>query len=149
MNIIRFSQLTKPDTNDAVITIGTFDGFHKGHHALLDEVISISHAFGIPSVVVTFDPHPQHVVDPATAPKLLTTTSEKFALLSKTDIDYMAIISFTSDLRVLSAEDFIKYYIKGWLHASHMVIGYDHALGKDRTSKASSIRSIAAHWVLI
>src|SRR5688572_6668077 len=78
-----------------VATVGTFDGVHLGHQAVLEELKREARARGKPSVVVTFDPHPLRIVRPEAAPRLLCTTSEKISLLRASGVDEIAVVQFT------------------------------------------------------
>src|SRR5213595_3166720 len=87
-----------PYVTDTVITVGTFDGVHRGHRDVVQRLVSRSRTLKIPSVLVTFDPHPLEVVNPAAAPLLLTSHDEKLEVLAETGIDYMAVVPFTAEL---------------------------------------------------
>src|SRR2546423_10097752 len=95
-----------------VITVGTFDGVHRGHRDVIERLVARSRALGIPSVLVTFDPHPLEIVNPAAAPLLLTTHDEKLEVLAETGIDYMAVVPFTTELSTYSAEAFVELILR-------------------------------------
>src|SRR5205807_9830657 len=81
-----------PYVTDTVITVGTFDGVHRGHRDVVQRLVARSRTLKIPSVLVTFDPHPLELVNPVAAPPLLTTHDEKLEVLAETGIDYMAVV---------------------------------------------------------
>src|SRR5213595_1385292 len=81
-----------PHVNGTVITVGTFDGVHRGHRDVVERLVDRSRVLKIPSVLVTFEPHPLEIVNPAAAPLLLTTHYEKEEVLAETGIDYMAVV---------------------------------------------------------
>src|SRR5437763_13079948 len=85
-----------------VITVGTFDGVHRGHRDVVQRLVARSRTLKIPSVLVTFDPHPLEIVNPVAAPPLLTTHDEKLEVLAETGIDYIAVVPFTADLAAYS-----------------------------------------------
>src|SRR3954462_85010 len=101
-----------PYVKDTVITVGTFDGVHRGHRDVIERLVARSRQLGISSVLVTFDPHPLEIVNPAAAPLLLTTHDEKLEVLAETGIDYMAVVPFTPRLAEFSAEDFVELILR-------------------------------------
>lgn len=115
-----------------VATTGFYDGVHLGHRAVLEEVVSLARAKGEESSVITFWPHPRSVLQQdADGLKLLTTLEEKKALIRSAGIDSVRVVSFTKDFSRLTAEDFIRDYLKGKFGVSALVIGYDHRFGHD------------------
>ncbi len=78
-----------------VVTVGTFDGVHRGHQAVLAEIVRRARARGLESLLVTFEPHPLEVVNPAAAPRLLTLPDEKREILAQTDLDRVAVGRFS------------------------------------------------------
>src|SRR5690606_294840 len=96
-----------PHPNGTIVTVGTFDGVHRGHRAVLDEVRRRASATGARSVVVTFDPHPLRVVRPEAAPRLLTTPAEKEEILAQSGLDVAVILAFTPELASYSPERFV------------------------------------------
>jgi riboflavin kinase/FMN adenylyltransferase len=125
-----------------VVTVGTFDGVHRGHQAVLSKLISEARAQARTSVVVTFDPHPLRVVRPDAAPRLLCTTSEKESLLHASGVDEIAIVPFTQALAGYTPREFVEHILLRHFGLAHLVIGYDHGFGKDRSGDASTLQSI-------
>ena len=113
-------------------TIGTFDGVHRGHRFLLDQVIRLARADGGRSVVVTFSNSPRSVIEPTFVPSYLTTNSEKRRLLFDFGIDDVTIKPFTTDLMKLSARQFMQQVLHDELGITTLVIGYDHRFGYNR-----------------
>src|SRR2546430_2635314 len=93
--------------NGTVLTVGTFDGVHRGHMRLLQQTTELAHRLGAASAVVTFDPHPLDVVNPSASPPLLTDWNEKLELFTQTSIDYLVVLPFTTQLSTLDAEAFV------------------------------------------
>lgn len=116
--------------NNPVITIGTFDGVHVGHRAILSEVVKMAAAEGKDSAVVTFHPHPRIVLGQQVA--LLNTRDEKRAIFESTGISHLVEIPFTTDFADLEADQFIKLLVDH-IHPSVIVIGYDHGFGRNRS----------------
>lgn len=115
-----------------IATIGTFDGVHRGHRFLLDQVIRLARADGGRSVVVTFSNSPRSVIEPTFVPSYLTTNSEKRRLLFDFGIDDVTIKPFTTDLMQLSARQFMQQVLHDELGITTLVIGYDHRFGYNR-----------------
>src|SRR6476469_8524330 len=101
-----------PHVNGTVITVGTFDGVHRGHRDVVERIVQRASRIGVASLLVTFDPHPLEVVNPAAAPLLLTTRDEKLEVLAETGIDYLALVPFTAALAGYSAEDFVELVLR-------------------------------------
>lgn len=128
----------------AVVTVGTFDGVHRGHAAVLAEVRREAVARGARSILVTFEPHPIAVLRPEAAPRRLTTFGEKKSLLAKSGLDYVVFLPFTTELAELSPRSFVKDILIERLGMRHLVIGYDHRLGRGRSGDPEELRNIGA-----
>ncbi len=116
---------TSPATS---VTIGTFDGVHAGHRALLDLVVADAQR-GLLPVAVTFDPHPLAVVRPELAPPLLTTVHHRVELLEQTGLGAVLVLPFTRDRAAQEAADFVREVLVGRLHARHIVVGRNFRFG--------------------
>ena len=126
----------------SVITVGTFDGVHRGHWEVLREVRRRADQAGRPSVLVTFDPHPLRIVRPEAAPLLLTTPVEKKEILAESGLDYAVFLTFTPALSRYSPRRFVEEVLIGRLRMEHLVIGYDHGFGRGRSGDVDTLRSI-------
>jgi riboflavin kinase/FMN adenylyltransferase len=126
-----------------VVTVGTFDGLHRGHQRILAEVVKRAGASGLSSLLVTFDPHPLEVVNPAAAPKLLTLAHEKQDLLAGTGLDRVVVLPFTREVAQLSPEDFIRR-LRVEYGLQQVVLGYDHAFGRGRSGDETLVRRLGA-----
>src|SRR5437870_9997174 len=109
-------------------TLGTFDGIHRGHLALLKPLIAGAKQAGAASVLVTFEPHPRCVLDPDHCPPNLTTLDEKAWLLEQLGLDHLVVIPFTSQIAALRAAAFLQRLFRG-MQIRHMVAGDNHRLG--------------------
>lgn len=117
----------------AVATIGFFDGVHRGHRYLINNLLSLKKDTpGTRSMVITFDQHPRQVLHQDYRPRLLTTPDEKLILLSKTDVDCTAMLHFDIAMASLSAREFMKTVLHDRLNVSVLVIGYDNRFGHNR-----------------
>jgi riboflavin kinase/FMN adenylyltransferase len=114
------------------VTLGSFDGLHRGHQAILKRMIEKSRERKRAGVVVTYEPHPQSVVAPGDAPLILTTLEEKIKLLEKLGVEETVVMNFDQDLKDSPPEDFIKNILVDKLNAGELVVGNDHAFGRNR-----------------
>ena len=141
MTLPAASRPIRPGTG-AVVTVGTFDGVHRGHHEVLEDLARRADASGRQSVLVTFDPHPLRIVRPAEAPQLLTPTAEKKLLLAESGVHHAVILEFTKELQHLSARDFVTRILLGHLDMRELVIGYDHGFGRGREGSAEMMQEL-------
>jgi riboflavin kinase / FMN adenylyltransferase len=133
-----------PPDPGTVITVGTFDGVHRGHWEVLAQVRERADLEGLPAVLVTFHPHPLRVVRPDHAPRLLTTPVEKKEILAESGLDYAVFLPFNEALREYSPRRFVEEILMGRLRMRHLVIGYDHGFGHGRSGDADTLRGIGA-----
>lgn len=129
-------------TNEApsVITIGTFDGVHIGHKAILKRLVDAAQNEGLDSVLLTFFPHPRMVLQKDSELKMLNTLSEKKQLLEKTGLDHLVVHPFTHQFSRLTAVEYVRDILVNKLHAKKIIIGYDHRFGRNRTANISDLR---------
>jgi len=125
-----------------VATVGTFDGIHRGHRAVLSEVVRRGRAARRASVLVTFDPHPLEVVNPTAAPRLLTLPDEKRALVAALGIERVEVIAFTTELARLGPEDFVRDVLRARFGMEELVLGYDHGFGRGRSGDVELVRRL-------
>lgn len=126
-----------------VLTIGAFDGLHKGHKKILQKVKTLSQKHKLPSVAITFHPHPRQVLNPGNAPRLLTVLSEKIYFLSQCGIDIMVVLPFTKAFSKTTAETFIKDMLLQSFQPREFIIGYDFSFGKDRHGSLTTIKKFS------
>jgi riboflavin kinase / FMN adenylyltransferase len=131
----------------SVATIGTFDGVHLGHRAILERLKSAAKEAGGESVLISFDPHPRLVLFPENNPlRLLHTLDEKIQLLAEIGIDKLLLIPFTKEFSRTPSKLFIQDILARQIGIRRMVIGYDHHFGKNRTGGIDELRSYADAW---
>ncbi len=131
-----------PYVKDTVITVGTFDGVHRGHRDVIERLVARAHVLKVPSVLVTFEPHPLEVVNPAAAPLLLTTHDEKQEVIAETGLDYLAVVPFTRELAAYSAEEFVERILRRCFRMRELLIGYDHGFGRQRAGNVDVLRTL-------
>jgi len=122
-----------------IVTLGTFDGVHKGHKSILEKLINNSKASGCESVVLTFFPHPRMVLQQDTDIKLLNTIDEKAQLLEEYGVDNLIIHPFDHAFSRLTAEGFVKDILVDKLNISKIIIGHDHRFGRNRTADINDL----------
>lgn len=133
-----------PDVGETVVTVGTFDGVHRGHHAVLEEIGDRARRRDSRSILVTFDRHPLTVVRPEAAPALLTTPDEKKAILAQSELDYVAFLPFTWTLSRYTPEEFIRLVLLSRFRVAELVIGHDHGFGRSRSGSIDTARRLGA-----
>ena len=123
----------------SVVTIGNFDGVHKGHQAVLSAAKSSAKDLGVPLVVLTFEPHPRAVLTPEKAPVQLTAFDEKCTLLKRYGADAVYAIDFTKAYAATSAKEFVEETLVKTLRAKRVVVGYDFHFGRGREGSAEML----------
>jgi len=130
------------DVDGTVVTVGTFDGVHLGHRQLVMRLAARAAASGLRSVLVTFDPHPLEIVNPAAAPQLLTLPDERTELLASMGIDYVAIVPFTRNLQRYEPDAFVDVVLSRGLRMRELLIGYDHGFGRGREGDVEMLQTL-------
>src|ERR1044071_6086743 len=126
----------------AVVTLGTFDGVHRGHQAVLAEVTRRARSSELASVLVTFEPHPLAVVNPPAAPKLLTLPDEKELLVAAAGIERFVLMPFTPAVAQLHAAAFVRRLCDEYA-MRELVMGYDHGFGRGRAGDVALVQRLA------
>ena len=130
------------DVDGTVVTVGTFDGVHRGHLDVLARIRERASTLGLRSLLVTFDPHPLEIVNPPAAPKLLTVGAEKLEVLAESGIDYVAILPFTEELALYSADQFVELVLRRRYRMRELLIGYDHGFGRHRAGDVKVLQQL-------
>ena len=129
MQVVGKDNTTRP----CVATIGTFDGVHRGHQFVVQQVVNQARERGLDAVVLTFPNHPLQVLRENFQPQMLTLSDEKERLLQQTGADRVVLMDFTKELAGMTARDFMQTILKERLNAQVLLMGYDNHFGHDRT----------------
>jgi riboflavin kinase / FMN adenylyltransferase len=132
------------DFGPSLVSVGNFDGVHRAHVRVLDEIVARSRERHARSVAVTFDPHPMRILRPDAGLKLLTPGPEKIRLLEETGIDAAVVIPFTRDLSLMSPREFVKLIICDRLHAIEVHEGYNFRFGHKATGDVTLLTHLGA-----
>lgn len=126
------------------VTIGTFDGVHIGHQAIIKNLIDQSQSADTQSVILTFFPHPRMVLQKGSNIKLLTTLEEKIDRLTALGLDCLIIEPFTKDFSRLTARDFVRKILIDQLKLKKLIIGYDHQFGRNREGDFDQLKEFGS-----
>ncbi len=121
-----------PAFRRAAVTVGSYDGVHLGHRALVERLVAEARASGGESIVMTFDPHPRITLGRTEGFRLLTTLDEKAALIEALGVDNLIVIPFDRAFSALSGAEFVDRYLVGKIGIRTLVCGYNHRFGHDR-----------------
>jgi riboflavin kinase / FMN adenylyltransferase len=117
------------DWGRSVVTIGVFDGVHRGHQTIVGRAAALARELGLPVVVITFDPHPDEVVRPGSHPPLLSSPKRRAELLAGLGVDAVMVLPFTLELSRMSPDDFVQSVLVERLHAARVVVGENFRYG--------------------
>jgi riboflavin kinase/FMN adenylyltransferase len=137
---------TPDDFGPCAITIGNFDGVHRGHRQILRRVISLAREEGWKSALLTFDPHPAKLVTPASAPRLLTTLEERARIILERGIDQILILPFTPEIAALGPEDFVREILVDKLKARAVLVGSNFHFGKRAAGDAAALEEFGERY---
>jgi len=133
--------------NNAVVTIGTFDGVHYGHQKIIKRLCELAKSTGGESVILTFFPHPRLIIDPENQDlKMINTIEEKAAILASLGVDHLIITPFTRDFSNLSPSEYIKNILVDTIGTKQIIIGYDHRFGKDRSGGMKDLTAFSGPY---
>lgn len=130
----------------SVVTIGNFDGVHRGHRAVLGRMVADARAVGGAAVAVTFDPHPAQVHRPDTAPDLITGLADRLDLLEQTGLDAVLVIRYTLEFASTTPEDFVRTYLVDGLGARTVVIGRDVRFGRGNSGDLGTMLALGERY---
>ncbi|MCG6922030.1 MAG: bifunctional riboflavin kinase/FAD synthetase [Acidobacteria bacterium] len=144
MNRVRLDSLSARGWPSPAVTIGNFDGVHRGHAALVMAAAAWARPRNGRIVALTFDPHPARQIDPERAPATLSTLEQKEELLARLGVETLAVLPFTEALANESAERFAREVVAGCLEARRVVVGEDFRFGHERRGDVELLRALGA-----
>ncbi len=133
-----------PDLGPAVVTLGNFDGVHRGHQAVLEAMVADARARGHVALAMTFDPHPKAVHDPAHTPELITGIEDRLERLAATGLDGVLVVRYTLDFARQTPEEFVRDYLVRGLRASCVVVGRDTRFGRGNAGDVATMRELGS-----
>ena len=130
-----------------VVTIGSFDGVHKGHVQVIASLQRVARQLHGETVIISFEPHPLEVLYPQEKPPgILTTLDEKVKILERLGVDHLLVLSFTKELAELEYDRFVHDVLVEQIGIKGLVVGYDHRFGKNRTGTFESLKALSAQY---
>lgn len=143
----RWTDLSQvPALDRSVVTIGNFDGVHRGHRSVLGAMVADAHGAGSTSVVVTFDPHPAQVHRPDAAPPLITGMTDRLEMLAETGLDATLVVHYTPAFAAQEPEQFVRRYLVEGLRAAVVVIGRDVRFGRGNAGDLSTMVALGEKY---
>lgn len=124
------------------VSIGAFDGVHRGHREIFRKLLDEARRAGVGSAVITFDPHPRVYLTPNSPPRILTSLDEKKAIFESLGIDHLIVLTFDGALASVEGEDFVREYLVKELRVKRIVVGYDFRLGRGRKGGAELLEEM-------
>jgi riboflavin kinase/FMN adenylyltransferase len=128
----------------SVVTVGFFDGVHRGHRAVFRRVVEEAASRGVRSVAITFDRHPREVLTPGAEPRLLTTVERKAELIASCGLDVLIVLAFDRDFSLVPAEDFVRDVLDRGVHAEHAAMGRNFTFGFKALGTMETLPELAA-----
>ena len=133
----------------SVLSIGNFDGLHLGHRRIIETVVQRARQLELPSVVMTFEPHPIQVLAPDKAPKRISTAAQKVRLMQELDIDLLLAIPFDLEFAALKADDFVERYLVNGLHVRSICVGANFNFGHRQRGTVETLRQWAQTFEVV
>lgn len=140
-----FEQIPE-DWGRCVLSIGVFDGVHRGHQALIARLVDRAREVGLPSVVMTFDPHPSEVLRPGTHPAALSTLRRRADLLAELGVDVFLVLPFAQRVAAIPAEEFVHDFLVDELHVAEVLVGENFHFGQRGTGDVDLLRTLGKRF---
>lgn len=134
------------DFGPSVVTLGNFDGVHRGHQEVLRNLVELARSQGAKAVAITFDPHPAQVHRPESAPGQIMSLADRVETMFQTGLDAVLVLHYTLDFAQQSAEEFVRAIFVDALHAAAVVIGHDVRFGKGNAGDLSTMQELGARF---
>lgn len=146
MEILWGSEARPNEAKPTVVTVGMFDGFHRGHAMLFSRVEDEAAKLDARSAIVTFEPHPLEVLAPDRAPCVLTTIEQRLALFEEHGVDIVLVLTFDEKLASLEPEDFVRVMLVGDLHVRKVMVGEDFRFGHNRAGDLGTLAELGTRF---
>ena len=130
----------------SVITIGTFDGVHIGHQQIIHRLVDTARKNDLQALVLTFFPHPRMVIQNDSNIKLINTIDEKAKQLEQLGVDHLVVKEFTKSFSRLTALEYVRDILVNKLKVKHIIVGYDHHFGRNRTANINELKEFGAFY---
>ena len=134
------------EKKNTVVTIGTFDGVHIGHQKIIERLIEVGKLKNLIPTILTFFPHPRMILQKDANIKLLNTLNEKELILKQFGLENLVVKKFTKEFSRLTAEEFVETILVKQLNVKHVIIGYDHHFGRNRTANIDDLRAFGKQY---
>lgn len=131
-----------PAFKNPVLTIGSFDGIHAGHKAILKNVVAEARNADGESIVITFEPHPRKIIQPDKSLGLLTSLDDKIQKITEVGIDHIVIIPFSRDFSMMDAKEYVHRFLFNTFKPHTIIIGYDHHFGHNREGNIDTLKKL-------
>src|SRR5512135_2186095 len=140
MRIFHKLQDVSPDFGPTVLSVGNFDGVHRGHQYVLNRMSARARELGAKSMVLTFDPHPIRILRPREAPPLITPIHQKLKLLAKSGLDAVLVLPFSRDLSMMPPFEFAEEILASALHAIEIHEGFNFHFGHKKEGNVERLK---------
>jgi riboflavin kinase / FMN adenylyltransferase len=144
MKWIRTQEESLPPFKASVLTIGNFDGVHRGHQSLITELVESSKKMSLPSVVCTFKPHPRTVLYPHIPIHRLFDYRDQCEMMQNLGVDFLIEEKFTKDFSLMTREEYLDFYLIRHFKPQHLIVGYDFSFGKNRSGDHHFLQTYCA-----
>lgn len=135
-----------PQFAHSVITIGTFDGVHSGHRDIIRKLNELAQVTGSETIIITFHPHPRHIIAPNQPVYYLTTLEEKLEILQSLQISNVIVVPFSREFSEMDAMNYVENFLIKNFNPTCIVFGYDHKFGKNREGDINLLKSVAGQY---
>ncbi len=138
-----------PAFKNPVLTIGSFDGIHAGHKAILKNVATEAQKANGESIVITFEPHPRKIIQPEKSLGLLSSLDDKIKKITQEGIDHIVVVPFSRDFSMLDAKEYVQHFLFETFKPHSIIIGYDHHFGHNREGNINTLKSLLPQEVKV
>lgn len=138
-----------PAFKNPVLTIGSFDGVHQGHQAILASVVAEARKVGGESIVLTFEPHPRKIIQPDKPLGLLSSLDSKIEKISQAGIDHIVVVPFSRDFSMMGSKEYVEDFLYNTFKPHTIIIGYDHHFGHNREGNIAILRALLPDQVSV